>query len=132
MTVRSPRGSPDRAGEFLQIIERQKEKASQHSDDSDFIDAFVACGGNGDGSGHVTKDTLVRIIKHDFGLTIDVSERLMGSCCAVNSLMRRSSRLSLQVSSVCACIARVDFMGDACSQRLVSARRRSTELSVWT
>lgn len=38
------------------------------------VDAFVACGGKPDKSGHVERSTLVKIIKHDFGLTIDIEE----------------------------------------------------------
>ena len=38
------------------------------------IDAFVACGGRPDKHGHVRRETLVKIIKHDFGLTIDIEE----------------------------------------------------------
>ncbi len=38
------------------------------------VDAFVACGGNPDKSGNVHRDTLVKIIKHDFGLTIDIED----------------------------------------------------------
>ncbi|KAA0157597.1 hypothetical protein FNF27_00520 [Cafeteria roenbergensis] len=60
--------------EFLRIIEKQKEKATAHNDEQDFIDAFVACGGNEDKSGVVKKETLVKIIKEDFGLTIDIEE----------------------------------------------------------
>ena len=36
------------------------------------VDAFVACGGNSDKSGNVHRETLVKIIKHDFSLTIDI------------------------------------------------------------
>eukprot|EP00753_Platysulcus_tardus_P022733 PLAT9948.1.p2 GENE.PLAT9948.1~~PLAT9948.1.p2 ORF type:complete len:151 (+),score=87.13 PLAT9948.1:20-472(+) len=61
-------------GEFLQVIEKQKDRASKFDDESDIIDAFVACGGIADKSGHVLRDTLVRIIKHDFGLTIDIED----------------------------------------------------------
>mmetsp|Transcript_31492 Transcript_31492/g.45333 ORF Transcript_31492/g.45333 Transcript_31492/m.45333 type:complete len:87 (-) Transcript_31492:52-312(-) len=43
-------------------------------DESDMIDAFVACGGLQDKTGNVKRDTLVKIIKHDFGLTIDIEE----------------------------------------------------------
>jgi Ca2+-binding EF-hand superfamily protein len=43
-------------------------------DESDMIDAFIACGGNPDKGGHVKKETLVKITKHDFGLTIDIEE----------------------------------------------------------
>ena len=59
-------------GEFIKVIEKQKEKASKFDDESDMIDAFVACGGNADKSGHVERTTLVKIIKVDFGLTIDI------------------------------------------------------------
>ena len=38
------------------------------------MDAFVACGGCPDKSGCVERVTLVRIIKQDFGLTIDIEE----------------------------------------------------------
>eukprot|EP01029_Cantina_marsupialis_P028188 TRINITY_DN775837_c0_g1_i1.p1 TRINITY_DN775837_c0_g1~~TRINITY_DN775837_c0_g1_i1.p1 ORF type:complete len:149 (-),score=41.66 TRINITY_DN775837_c0_g1_i1:119-565(-) len=61
-------------GEFLKVIEKQKERASTFDDESDMIDAFVACGGSADKSGHVERDTLIKIIKHDFGLTIDIEE----------------------------------------------------------
>lgn len=62
--------------EFLKIIEIRKEKAENLDDESDMIDAFVACGGNADKSGNVRRETLVKIIKHDFGLPIDI-ERLI-------------------------------------------------------
>jgi hypothetical protein len=39
------------AGEFLRVIAKQKERASKFSDESDMIDAFVACGGEPDKSG---------------------------------------------------------------------------------
>jgi hypothetical protein len=38
------------------------------------VDAFVACGGNADKSGHVERQTLVKIIKTDFGLQINIEE----------------------------------------------------------
>lgn len=66
-------GSIDFA-EFLKVIENQKERAENFDDESDMIDAFVACGGMPDKSGHVKRDTLVKIIKYDFGLTIDIEE----------------------------------------------------------
>ena len=59
-------------GEFLAVIERQKEKAEAFAADADMVDAFVACGGNEDRTGHVTRDRLVQIITKDFGLTIDI------------------------------------------------------------
>ena len=61
-------------GEFLKVIETQKERAAQFDDESDLIDAYVACGGNPDKSGCVSADMFIKIIKHDFGLTIDIEE----------------------------------------------------------
>lgn len=80
-------------GEFLKVIEKQKERAETYDDESDMgmsymlvkkvivfkqhwiaVDAFVACGGNADKSGHVKRETLVKIIKEDFGLTIDIEK----------------------------------------------------------
>ena len=61
-------------GEFLKVVESQKQRAENFDDENDMIDAFVACGGMPDKSGHVKRDTLVKIIKHDFGLTIDIEE----------------------------------------------------------
>ena len=61
-------------GEFLKVIETQKERAAQFDDESDLIDAYVACGGEPDKSGHVDAEVLIKIIKHDFGLTIDIEE----------------------------------------------------------
>ncbi|RLN94124.1 hypothetical protein BBJ28_00022443 [Nothophytophthora sp. Chile5] len=40
------------------------------------VDAFVACGGKSDKSGFVRKETLVKIIKGDFGLTINIEEMI--------------------------------------------------------
>ncbi|GMH53287.1 hypothetical protein TL16_g01416, partial [Triparma laevis f. inornata] len=61
-------------GEFLKVIENQKERAENFDDENDMIDAFVACGGKANKEGHVKRETLVRIIKQDFGLTIDIEE----------------------------------------------------------
>ncbi|KAJ1439621.1 hypothetical protein B484DRAFT_443926 [Ochromonadaceae sp. CCMP2298] len=60
--------------EFLRVVANQKEKADNFNDESDMIDAFVACGGLMDKSGHVKRETLVKIIKHDFGLPIDIED----------------------------------------------------------
>lgn len=67
------RGAIDFA-DFLMVIDNQKDRAAQYDDDSDMIDAFVACGGNTDKSGHVKRDVLIKIVKEDFGLTIDIEE----------------------------------------------------------
>jgi len=66
-------GSIDFA-EFLKVIENQKERAENFDDESDMIDAFVACGGAQDKSEFVRRETLIKIIKEDFGLTIDIEE----------------------------------------------------------
>lgn len=42
------------------------------------VDAFVACGGRPDKTGFVRKETLVKIIKGDFGLTINIEVRPPG------------------------------------------------------
>ncbi|TYZ57156.1 hypothetical protein PybrP1_004151 [[Pythium] brassicae (nom. inval.)] len=62
--------------EFLKVIEAQKLRAAQFDDESDFIDAFVACGGAPDKSGHVERRMLVQLIKKDFGLPIDIDRML--------------------------------------------------------
>ena len=59
-------------GEFLKVIQNQKERAAQFGDESDLLDAYVACGGSPDKTGHVMKSKLIQIIKHDFGLAIDI------------------------------------------------------------
>jgi Ca2+-binding EF-hand superfamily protein len=61
-------------GELLRVIEVQKAKAVAFDDEGDMVDAFVACGGRADKQGHVKRETLVRIIKKDFGLMIDIEE----------------------------------------------------------
>ncbi|KAL7684874.1 putative flagellar calcium-binding protein calflagin [Plasmopara halstedii] len=62
--------------EFLQVIDNQKDRAAMFEDDSDMIDAFVACGGKPDKTGFVRKETLVKIVKTDFGLTINIEEMI--------------------------------------------------------
>ncbi|CAK4794704.1 unnamed protein product [Aphanomyces euteiches] len=62
--------------EFLRVIEQQKLRAMEYDDESDFIDAFVACGGGPDKQGHVERRVLVQLIKKDFGLPIDIDQML--------------------------------------------------------
>lgn len=62
--------------EFLQVIAKQKKRAAEYDDESDFVDAFVACGGKPDKSGHVERSVLVQLIKKDFGLPIDIDKML--------------------------------------------------------
>eukprot|EP00591_Stephanopyxis_turris_P003691 CAMPEP_0195525224 /NCGR_PEP_ID=MMETSP0794_2-20130614/25550_1 /TAXON_ID=515487 /ORGANISM="Stephanopyxis turris, Strain CCMP 815" /LENGTH=151 /DNA_ID=CAMNT_0040655633 /DNA_START=95 /DNA_END=550 /DNA_ORIENTATION=+ len=58
--------------EFLTVIKRQMIEAERSKDESDILDAYIACGGNDDKSGAVHRDMLVQIIKGDFGLPIDI------------------------------------------------------------
>ena len=69
-------GSIDFA-EFLKVIENQKERAENFDDENDMIDAFVACGGNRTRAATCGRRRLcdVKIIKHDFGLTICCAHR---------------------------------------------------------
>eukprot|EP00742_Colponemidia_sp_Colp-10_P004939 GILJ01005275.1.p4 GENE.GILJ01005275.1~~GILJ01005275.1.p4 ORF type:complete len:174 (+),score=32.50 GILJ01005275.1:3228-3749(+) len=57
--------------EFLRVIEKQK-NAHEVDDETDMIDAFVAMGGNADKTGSVDSEKLIRVIKYEFGLTIDI------------------------------------------------------------
>ena len=61
-------------GEFLKVLESQKNRVENLDDENDIIDAFVACGGQPDKGGHVKRDTMIKITKYDFGLTIDTKE----------------------------------------------------------
>jgi len=61
-------------GEFLKVVESQKRRVENLDDEDDMIDAYVACGGNPNKSGYVKRDTLIKIIKVDFGLTIDIED----------------------------------------------------------
>ena len=77
------------------MVESHKNRSENLDDENDLLDAFVACGGNADKSGCVKvgefgrrhcplslnptrtlfqKDTMIHIIKYDFGLTINIEE----------------------------------------------------------
>ena len=55
--------------EFVRVLQKQKERVASLGNESDMVDAFIACGGQADKSGFVERDRLVRIVKEDFGLT---------------------------------------------------------------
>merc|ERR1711964_802429 len=61
-------------GDFLRIIENQKKKGDEEEDDGDTLDAYIALGGNPDGSGHINADHLIKIIKDEFQMTIDIEK----------------------------------------------------------
>ena len=48
----------------------------QEKEADEYIDAFVALGGEPDQSGYISKDQLIEIIKLEFELTIDMEEFL--------------------------------------------------------
>jgi len=60
--------------EFLHIIEQQKLRALNVDKLSDLMDAYIACGGDEDLGGCVKRETLVQIVKEEFGLPIDIEE----------------------------------------------------------
>lgn len=61
-------------GEFVKVVETQKKRAENLDDENDMVDAYIACGGNADKSGCVRRETMIQIIKYDFGLTIDIEQ----------------------------------------------------------
>jgi len=60
---------------FLQIVEAQKRLKMQLHDDEteEWQNAFVALGAS-NAEGVVTKDALIKVVKNDWGLTIDLEE----------------------------------------------------------
>tara|TARA_B110000090_G_C13094407_1_gene336056 strand:- start:16 stop:486 length:471 start_codon:yes stop_codon:yes gene_type:complete len=60
--------------EFLHIVEQQKIRALNVDQHSDMMDAYIACGGDEDLGGFVSRETLVQIVKEEFGLPIDIEE----------------------------------------------------------
>ena len=48
----------------------------EDASDNDYLDAFVALGGQQDKEGSVSKETLIQILKAEFELTIDLEEML--------------------------------------------------------
>merc|ERR1712228_219635 len=53
----------------LIVTKRESEKGSS---ESELLDAFIAMGGEEDGDGSIDAEKLIKIIKHDFGMTIDI------------------------------------------------------------
>mmetsp|Transcript_3338 Transcript_3338/g.6312 ORF Transcript_3338/g.6312 Transcript_3338/m.6312 type:complete len:158 (-) Transcript_3338:16777-17250(-) len=62
--------------EFLQVIARQKLESSDSGKERDVFDAWRAVGGGEDGDGEVNSELLIKIIKHDFCLNIDIETML--------------------------------------------------------
>eukprot|EP01016_Furgasonia_blochmanni_P003441 TRINITY_DN11351_c0_g1_i6.p1 TRINITY_DN11351_c0_g1~~TRINITY_DN11351_c0_g1_i6.p1 ORF type:complete len:196 (+),score=79.88 TRINITY_DN11351_c0_g1_i6:65-652(+) len=62
--------------DFLKVIAYQK-LAQQNNDEYDTIDAFVALGGSPDKKGYIDAEKLIKIIKEDFNMTIDIERLIM-------------------------------------------------------
>jgi len=62
--------------QFVQILGSEKKICQAADDESDLIDAFTACGGEHDTSGYVERNTLIKIVKDDFGLQIDIENMI--------------------------------------------------------
>jgi hypothetical protein len=52
----------------------RKRRINAPVSDDDLLEAYAACGGEADGGGCVNADILVRVIKEDFELAIDIQE----------------------------------------------------------
>lgn len=74
--------------EFLQVMARQKLEAEDTGKERDIMDAWLAVGGGqrvggqdeggqNDTEGFVDADLLIKIIKHDFCLNIDIEVRVL-------------------------------------------------------
>ena len=59
--------------QFKHVIAEQKKNQSQ-SNEEDTLDAFVAMGGQEDGNGFIDADRLIKIIKEEFEMTIDIEK----------------------------------------------------------
>lgn len=47
--------------DLLRVVEAQQARAEGFDDEGDMVDAFVACGGRADKTGHVRRETLVKV-----------------------------------------------------------------------
>jgi calmodulin len=61
--------------QFLRIIADQKSKPNFHSEE-ETLEAFVAMGGEENGEGFVDAELLIKIIKKDFEMTIDIEDMI--------------------------------------------------------
>ena len=59
--------------QFKHVIAEQKKNQSA-TNEEDTLDAFVAMGGQSDGDGYIDADKLIRIIKEEFEMTIDIEK----------------------------------------------------------
>ena len=59
--------------QFLELVREIKRRQNQ-ANEGDTLDAYVAMGGQGDKSGCVDASKLIKIIKQDFEMTIDIEK----------------------------------------------------------
>ena len=59
--------------QFKHVIAEQKKNQSA-TNEEDTLDAFVAMGGEPDGDGSIDAAKLIRIIKEEFEMTIDIEK----------------------------------------------------------
>ena len=54
-----------------------KHSEQQKSNDDELLDAFVAMGGQPNGDGFIDADKLIKTIKNDFEMTIDIENLIL-------------------------------------------------------
>ena len=59
--------------QFEHLMDQMKREQREHND-ADALGAYIALGGDEDGGGCINADELIRIIKKDFEMTIDIEK----------------------------------------------------------
>ena len=72
----TPAGSTVPFSEFLRLVRQRKSILNAVVPEADLLMAYVACGGDPSGDGHVERDVLVKLIKEDFSLAINIEEMI--------------------------------------------------------
>ena len=57
---------------FKQIVQQIRDQRGEGSNEDDLMDAYVAMGGDKDGGGCVDAEKLIKTIRDDFEMTIDI------------------------------------------------------------
>mmetsp|Transcript_23244 Transcript_23244/g.31686 ORF Transcript_23244/g.31686 Transcript_23244/m.31686 type:complete len:108 (-) Transcript_23244:81-404(-) len=69
---------PENSGKILysqfKMLVQAKREEEKGTSDEDLLDAFVAMGGQPDGEGSIDADKLIRTIKTEFEMTIDIEK----------------------------------------------------------
>jgi len=61
---------------FLEMLVKAKEKENEEPLNMDYVDCFVAMGGNADQTGYVLKERIISVIRDDFELDFDIEDFL--------------------------------------------------------